>query len=156
MSKHFVVVARITSSERHGDRLGQIARAALVDLGEVSNCTVLRETRNEATLSFETEYADWPDGLSALCRHHGLSVAPESVVMQRHTVTLRNDSDRTPGEVSLGKLAVAALGELAGVIDIKIEFETLFAVRASFVWISHGTPVIPEEHLHRFGIERSA
>ena len=76
-----------------------------------------------------------------------------NAAMNRHVISLRRDSNRLLSAVPLGRLGVAALEELAGTVEVKVEYETLFTVEVSFVWISHGTPNISDEHLHHFGLE---
>ncbi|MGO1003264.1 hypothetical protein [Lysobacter sp. CA196] len=73
--------------------------------------------------------------------------------MNRNVISLKRDSSRLLSAVPLGELGVAALDDLTGTVEVKAEYETIFSVEISFVWISHGMPIISDEHLHHFGLE---
>lgn len=75
--------------------------------------------------------------------------------MQRKRISLRRATNPILSAVPLGELGVVALSELPGAIDLQIEYETLFTVEVSFVWIGCGVPAVSDRHLKHFGLERS-
>lgn len=74
--------------------------------------------------------------------------------MTRDSIVLR----RTPGSLldvlPLRDVALAYLESIEGIADVRVDRSTPGEIELTFSWYGEGSPVIPVEHLDRYGLMR--
>ncbi|WP_408952070.1 hypothetical protein [Lysobacter sp. Hz 25] len=71
MAMHLIIVTRADRPSKLAD-IGLLTRSLIVSTPGIKNCRLLHETLVEATLYFETENEEWPEGLVAMLRDRGV------------------------------------------------------------------------------------
>ncbi|MFQ6308687.1 hypothetical protein [Lysobacter capsici] len=54
----------------------------------------------------------------------------------------------------LHDVALAYLESIEGIADVRVDRSTSLEIELTFSWYGEGNPVIPEEHLDRYGLIR--
>jgi hypothetical protein len=74
--------------------------------------------------------------------------------MKRDSIILRRSPGSLLDVLPLQDVALAYLGSIDGIADVRVDRSTSTEIELTFSWYGEGTPVIPEEYLDRYGLVR--
>lgn len=72
--------------------------------------------------------------------------------MTRSSIVLRRNPGSLLDALPLHDIALAYIGSIEGVADVRVDRSTSAEIELSFSWYGEGGPVIPDEHLDRYGL----